>query len=41
MKLLYMTWLSPLWEFEGEVIREIADFKEEGLVTPEGWEKEI
>ena len=25
---------------EGEVILEVASFKEEGLVTPEGWEGE-
>ena len=38
-----MTYDSPFWAFEGEVIPEVANFKEEGLVTPEGWEgvKEI
>ena len=27
---------SPLSAFKGEVIPEVASFKEEGLVTPEG-----
>ena len=31
---------SPFWAIEGEVILEVANFKEEGLVTPEGWEGE-
>jgi hypothetical protein len=35
-----MTYDSPLWAIEGEVIPEVANFKEEGLVTPEGWEGE-
>ena len=35
-----MTYDSPLWAFEGLVIPEVARFKEEGLVTPEGWEGE-
>ena len=26
---------SPLWTFEGEMITEVDNFKEEGLVTPE------
>jgi hypothetical protein len=30
-----MTNDSPLSAFEGEVIPEVASFKEEGLVTPE------
>ena len=30
-----MTYDSPLWAFEGEVISEVANVKEEGLVTPE------
>ena len=30
-----MTYDSPLSAFEGEVIPEVASFKEEGLVTPE------
>ena len=33
-----MTYNSLLWGFEGEVFIEAADFKEEGLVTPEGGE---
>ena len=38
-----MTYDSPLSAVEGEVIPEVASFKEEGLVTPEGcdWEKGI
>jgi hypothetical protein len=39
-KPLYMTYDSPLWTSEGLVIPEVASFKEEGLVTPEGWEVE-
>ena len=39
-KPLYMTYGSPFWAFEGEVITEVASFKEEGLVTQEGWEWE-
>ena len=35
-----MTYDSPLWASEGLVIPEVASFKEEGLVTPEGWEVE-
>ena len=35
-----MTYDSPLWASEGEVIPEVASFKEEGLVTPEGSEGE-
>ena len=31
---------SPFLAIEGEVIPEVANFKEEGLVTPEGWEGE-
>ena len=31
-----MNYESPLPAFEGEVIPEVASFKEEGLVTPEG-----
>ena len=28
-------WLmTPFWAIEGEVIPEVANFKEEGLVTP-------
>ena len=34
-----MTYDSSLSAFEGEVIPEFASFKEEGLVTPEGWVK--
>ena len=38
-----MTYDSPFWAIEGEVIPEVANSKEEGLVTPDGWagEKEI
>ena len=32
--------MTPFWAIEGEVIPEVANFKEEGLVTPEGWEGE-
>ena len=39
-KPLYMTYNSPFRAIEGEVIPEVADFKEEVLVTPEGWEGE-
>ena len=35
-----MTYDSPFWAIEEEVIPEVANFKEEGLVTPEGWEGE-
>ena len=35
-----MTYDFPFWAIEGEVIPEVANFKEEGLVTPEGWEGE-
>ena len=35
-----MTYDYPLSAFEGEVIPEVASFKEEGLVTPEGWDWE-
>ena len=35
-----MTYDSTFWAIEGEVILEVANFKEEGLVTPEGWEGE-
>ena len=35
-----MTYDSPLWASEGWVISEVANFKEEGLVTQEGWEGE-
>ena len=35
-----MTYDSPLWASEGRVILEVASFKEEGLVTQEGWEGE-
>ena len=35
-----MIYDSPFWAIEGEVIPEVANFKEEGLVTPEGWEGE-
>ena len=31
-----MTYESPFRVIEGEVILEVANFKEEGLVTPEG-----
>ena len=31
-----MTYDSPFWAIEGEAIPEVANFKEEGLVTPEG-----
>ena len=31
-----MTYDSPFWAIEGDVIPEVASFKEEGLVTPEG-----
>ena len=33
-----MTYDSPFWAIEGQVIPEVANFKEEDLVTPEGWE---
>ena len=33
---LYMTYDSPFSAFEGQVFPEVATFKEEGLVTPEG-----
>ena len=36
---LYDLWLS-FWAIEGEVIPEVANFKEEGLVTLERWEGE-
>ena len=32
---------SPFWAIEGEVIPDTANFKEEGLVTPEEGEKKI
>ena len=35
-----MTYDSPLYAFGWKVIPEVASFKEEGLVTPEGWEGE-
>ena len=35
-----MTYDSLFWAIEGEVIPEVANFKEECLVTPEGWEGE-
>jgi hypothetical protein len=35
-----MTYDSPLWASEEWVIPEVASFKEEGLVTPQGWEGE-
>jgi hypothetical protein len=35
-----MTYDSPLWASQGLVIPVVASFKEEGLVTPEGWEGE-
>ena len=35
-----MTYDSPFWAIDGEVIPEVAYFKEEVLVTPEGWEGE-
>ena len=31
-----MTYDSPLWAFEEEVITDVSNFKEDGLVTPEG-----
>ena len=31
-----MTYDSPLWAFEEEVIIDVSNFKEEDLVTPEG-----
>ena len=31
-----MTYDSSFWVIEGEVIPEVVNFKEEGLVTPEG-----
>ena len=36
-----MTYDSPFWAIEGEVIPEVANFEEEGLVTPEKWEGDI
>ena len=35
-----MTYDSPLWAFEEEVITDVSNFKEEGLVMPEGGEGE-
>ena len=35
-----MTYDSPFWDIEGEVISEVANFKEEGLVNPEWGEGE-
>ena len=35
-----MTYESLLWAIEGEVIPKVTNFKEEGLVTPEGSEGE-
>ena len=35
-----MTYDSRHSAFEGEVISEVGSFKEEGLVTPEGWDWE-
>lgn len=35
-----MTYDSPLWAFDGEVITAVANFKEEGLVTQEGEKEE-
>ena len=35
-----MTYDSPLWAFEGEVINEVANFKEEVFLTLEGGEGE-
>ena len=35
-----MTYDSPLWAFDGEVITAVANFKEEGLVTQEGGKEE-
>ena len=35
-----MTYDSPLSEFGGEVISEVASFIEEGLVILEGWDWE-
>jgi hypothetical protein len=34
-----MTYVSPFWAIEREVIPEVANFEEEGLFTPEGWER--
>ena len=31
-----MSYDSPFWAIEGEVIPEVTNFKEEGLVAPEG-----
>ena len=31
---------SPCWALEGEVISDVANFKEQGLETPEGGEGE-
>ena len=35
-----MIYDSSLWAFEGRVIFDVANFKVEGLVTPEGKERE-
>ena len=35
-----MTYDSPFWAIGGEVIPEVANLEEEGLVTSEGWEGE-
>ena len=35
-----MIYDSSCWALEGEVISEVASFREEGLVIPEGWEGE-
>ena len=40
MEPLYMTYDFVFWAIEGEVISEVANFKEKGLVTPKGWEGE-
>ena len=35
-----MTYGSPFWAIEGDMITEVSNFKEEGLVTSEGWDWE-
>ena len=36
---LHMTYDSSFWAIDGELIPEVANFKEKGLVTTEGWER--
>ena len=37
-----MAYVPPFWAIEEEVIPEVANFKEEGLVTPDQvWQKRV